>query len=168
MFVSLPQYEYPVPEGLAALGSKHWRVVQMRLHIPWFLLTVEHVDAEDDEVRMGYTLCIAWETDLADAIKNIESSRVRGLVAMIPAWASPSGQWTSRQITEVWLDSSDAGTFVTLIDVAGEKFDAGIREEPRVVGPTAELLLRLPPTKGRTLRPRTPRPGRARRRSSAV
>ena len=75
-----------MPEGLGAPGSKHWRVVEMTLHAPWFLLTVEHVDAEDEEIRLSYTLCIAWDTDLADAIKSIDPSRVRGLVVMMPAW----------------------------------------------------------------------------------
>jgi hypothetical protein len=168
MFQSLPQYEFPMPEGLGAPGSKHWRAVEMTLHMPWFLLTVEHVAEEDDEVRMSYTLCIAWDTDLADALKTIDTNRVRGLVAMMPAWASSSGQWSSRQIAEVWLSTNDSGTFVTLTDVAGEKFDAGVRGEGPVVSPTAELLLRLPPTKGRTLRPRAAGTGRARRRPTAT
>ena len=167
MFHSLPQYEFQIPEGLAAPGSKHWRAVVMTLHMPWFLLTLERVDDEDKDVRMSYTLCIAWETDLADAIKSIDANRVRGLVAMMPAWASPTGQWSSRQITEVWLDSGDNGTFVTLTDNAGERFDAGIRGEAPRAGSAGELLLRLPSSKQRTLRPRQAGSGRARRRAQA-
>jgi hypothetical protein len=163
MFHSLPQYEFHIPEGLAAPGSKHWRAVVMTLHMPWFLLTLDRVDDEDQEVRMTYTLCVAWDSDLADALKSIDAKRVRGLVAMMPAWASPTGQWSSRQITEVWLDSGDDGTFVTLTDAAGERFDAGIRGEPPRAGPAGQLLLRLPSGKQRTLQPRKAGSGRARR-----
>ena len=160
MFHSLPQYEFQVPEGLAGPGSKHWRAVVMTLHMPWFLLTLDHVEAEADPVRMSYTLCIAWDTDLADAIRSIDASRVRGLVAMMPAWASPTGQWSSRQITEVWRDVNDAGTFITLTDVAGEKFDAGVRGKAPVGGAGCELLLRLPASQPRVLRPRRAGSGR--------
>jgi hypothetical protein len=163
MFLSLPQYEFQMPEGLAAPGSRYWRAVEMTLHMPWFLLTVEHVDAEDKEVRMSYTLCLAWDTDLTDAIRAIDASRVRGLVAMMPAWASPTGQWSSRQITEVWLDINDNGTFVTLTDVAGEKFDAGIRGEVPAASDGGELLLRLPASKPRLLHPRKAGSARGRR-----
>ena len=99
---------------------------------------------------------VAWETDLADAIKSIDANRARGLVAMMPAWASPTGQWSFRQITEVWLDSGEDGTFVTLTDIADERFGAGIRGEPPRAGPAGELLLRLPSGKHRTPRPRLP------------
>lgn len=167
MFLSLPQYEFPMPEGLGAPGSRHWRAVEMTLHMPWFLLTVEHVAEEDEEVRLSYTLCIAWETDLADAIKTLDTTRVLGLVAMMPAWASPTGQWSSRQITEVWLSSNDDGTFVTLSDVSGERFDAGIRGEPAPDVSEGELILRLSPAKPRALRPRRSGSGRARRRAES-
>ena len=105
-------------------------------------------------------MCIAWDTDLADAIRSIDASRVRGLVAMMPAWASPTGQWSSRQITEVWQDVNDAGTFITLTDVAGEKFDAGVRGKAPVGGAGCELLLRLPASQPRVLRPRRAGSGR--------
>lgn len=165
MFLSLPQYEFQMPAGLNVPGGKHWRVVEMPLHAPWYLLTVEQVDTGNLDWAISHTLCIAWETDLADAIKSIEASRIRGLVAMIPAWASPTGQWSSRQINEVWLDSSEAGKFVTLFDVAGKKLEAGILIEPPKAGPSGELLLRLNGG-SRTLRPRSAGSGRTRRRSS--
>lgn len=144
MFLSLPQYESQFPQGLGEPGSKHWRVVEMQLHAPWFLLTVEHPAPEGDGFGMSYTLCIAWELDLAEALKAIEVERVRGLVAMMPGWASSTGQWASRQIAEVWLDTDDTGRFVTLRDVSGQAFDAGMRDEPPMASASSELLLRLP------------------------
>lgn len=157
MFLSLPQYEFQVPQGLGEPGSKHWRVVEMPLHAPWFLLTVAHPDPEGDGLGMSYTLCIAWELDLAEALKAIEVKRVRGLVAMMPGWASPTGQWSSRQILEVRLDADETGRYVTLMDASGEAFDGGMRGEPPRCSASSELLLQLSPgkSKPRRTQPRT-------------
>jgi hypothetical protein len=165
MFLSLPQYEFPVPEGLVEPGGKHWRVVEMPLHAPWYLLTVEQPPSDDVDWAPTHTLCIAWETDLADAIQTVDAARVRGLVAMIPAWASPTGQWSSRQICEVWLDTSEAGKVVTLLDAAGKTVDAGSFMEPAKDKPAGELLLRLRPN-APALRSRMAGARRFRKRSS--
>ncbi len=166
MFLSLPQYEFQVPQGLVEPGSKHWRVVEMPLHAPWFLLTVAHPDPVDAGFGMSHTLCIAWELDLAEALQSIEANRVRGLVAMMPAWSSPTGQWSSRTVTEVWLNTDETGKFVTFIDAIGEKFDGGIRGNLPTAGAESELLLRLPPVKTRALRRRSLGTGRGRHRAA--
>lgn len=168
MFLSHPQYELQVPQGLGEPGSKHWRVVEMPLHAPWFLLTVEHPEPEGEGLGMSYTLCIAWESDLADALKAIEGNRVRGLVAMTPGWASPTGQWSSRQILEVWLNADVTGRFVTLMDVSGEVFDGGMRGERPRAGASSELLLRLPPGKSRPRRAQSRKTGSSRPRAVPV
>lgn len=163
MFISLPTYEFPFPEGLADPDVKHWRVVELRLHAPWFLLTVEQQDPDDDEMTVSYTLCIAWGQDLADALKSIDAKRVRGLVAMMPAWCSPTGHWSSRQITEVWLRRDDSGQqCVALKDVAGEEFIGDFCGEPVPPDSAPELLLRLLPRKVRKPRARATAAGHAR------
>jgi hypothetical protein len=145
MFISLPEYEFHMPDCFGEPGSRHWRVVEISLHAPWFVLTVEHLDPKDNDVRMSSTLCIAWDTDLADAIKAIGASRVLGLTAMMPAWSSATGQWSSRPITEVWVNTDETGNFVTLKDAAGEIVDVGTRGIWPKTSVTSELLLRLPP-----------------------
>ncbi|MBI3346927.1 MAG: hypothetical protein HY020_06915 [Burkholderiales bacterium] len=167
MFLSLPQFEFQMPAGLSESdsGGRYWRAIQITLHAPWFMLTIEAADSGDADFYAIHTLCVACETDLADVIKADGAKRIRGLVAMVPGWASPSGQWSSRQITEVWLNSGDGGPFVTLIDVAGKKLDAGIRDDMESNGLAGELLLRLSPKKRRTQRPRGSASGRRRRRS---
>lgn len=161
MFLSLPQYEFPMPEGLNVPGGKHWRVVEMTLHSPWFLLTVERPDPGDLGWKPTHTLCIAWDTDLADAIKAVDAASMRGLVAMIPAWASPTGQWCSREINEVWLRSDESGKVVTLRDVAGKTLDVGVPMQTPPPDRKAELLLRLN-TRAPKLRPRVCVTGRGR------
>ena len=166
MFLSLPQYEFQVPQGLAEPGSKHWRVVEIPLHAPWFLLTVSYPDPEGASLGMSYTLCIAWELDLAEALQSIEANRVRSLVAMMPAWSSPTGQWSSRTVAEVWLDTDATGRFVTFIDTSGERFDGWVRGNPPTAGAESELLLRLPPVKTGTLRRRSLGTGRGQQRAA--
>lgn len=153
MFLSLPHYEFQAPQGLGEPGSRYWRVVEMELHAPWFLLSVLHPDPEGQGLGTSYTLCIAWELDLAKALRRIEAGQVGGLVAMMPGWATPTGTWSSRQITEVWLEADETGRFVTFKDAAGEEFDGRMRGIPPRSGAASELLLRLPPGRSRAQRP---------------
>jgi len=148
MFVSQPQYEFPFPPDLEQPGSQHWRVVELTLHAPWFLLSVEIFDAEIRDCSMTRTICIAWDHDLADVLRGLEPDRVLGIVCMMPAWASPTGQWSSREVREVWTCTSDAGQSVLLCDAAGQEFDCG--PVPEHVEPMKkDLLLRVAPAKPR-------------------
>lgn len=61
MFATHPQHEFPVPKGLADPGSQHWRLIELVLHLPWYLLTVAAVP-EEDEAMLTQTWCLAWET----------------------------------------------------------------------------------------------------------
>lgn len=165
MFVSQPQYEFPFPPALEQPGAQHWRMVELTLHAPWFLLSVEIVDPNEPEHRMTRTLCIAWEHDLADAIRSLDAARVKGIVCMMPAWQSATGQWSSREISEVWLCRSASGQHVVLCDVEGQKFDCGLIPE-HAEPVQQELLLQLKPKRPAT-RQRPPQPGGRRSRRAA-
>lgn len=166
MFVSRPEYEFPIPPVLERPGSQHWRMVELTLHAPWFLLSVEIVDAEDPEMAMTRTLCIAWDNDLAEVLNGLEPERVKGIVCMMPAWQSANGQWTSREVREVWRCRSAAGRSILLRDSAGEAFDCGLL--PDHVEPIERELLLLvpPPAPPRRKRPQ-PQPCRQGRRARA-
>lgn len=148
MFVSHPQYLFPLPPALGDPGAQHWRVVELTLHAPWFLLSVEIFDEEIAGCSMTRTLCIAWDTDLADVLRSLDVERVTGIVCMMPAWQSSNGQWSSREIREVWVCSSAAGQSVLMFDAAGQEFDCGLvpeHSEPI----TKELVLRVAPANPR-------------------
>ncbi|WP_444764479.1 hypothetical protein [Roseateles sp.] len=137
--------------------------MELTLHAPWFLLSVEVVDQDEPDLSIMRTLCIAWEYDLADVLRSLEAGRVKGIVCMMPAWQSPTGQWWSREIREVWAYSSTSGKHVVLADTAGEKFDCGLIPE-HVGDVEMELLLRVDPKpsgQGRNRRSRrAARPGK--------
>lgn len=149
MFVSYPEHEVPIFAAFAEPGTRHWRVIELPLHAPWFLLTIELPDPDGTHMSLSHTLCIAREHDLVLALQTIDAERVLGLVAMRPGWTSPSGQWTSRGVSEVWLRQADGYEYVVLKDAGGEEFDAGVAVQKPVLPVSDNLLLRLAPRKAR-------------------
>jgi len=144
MFVSRPEYEFPIPPTLRDPGTQLWRLVELSLQSPWFLVSVEIVDPVEPDVSITRTLCVAWENDLADMLRRLDAKRVKGIVCMMPAWQSPTGQWWSREIREVWLHHSPSGEHIVLADADGKEFDCGLT--PDHVGEVEkELLLRVDP-----------------------
>jgi hypothetical protein len=153
MFVSQPQYEFPFPPDLDHPGSQHWRMVELTLHC-----------------SLTRTICIAWDTDLCEVLQSLEAGSVMGIVCMMPAWQSSNGQWSSREIREVWLHTSGVGRSVVLRDADGQQFDCGL--VPEHVSPVhEELVLRVAPAqphrRQRTQRKSPPPANRRARRSSA-
>jgi hypothetical protein len=69
---------------------------------------------------------------------------------MVPGWKAPCGQWTSREVHEVWL-ASDAGgqQFLQLIDADGQALDVGLPTEPDAAVSDRELLLKFKPRRRR-------------------
>lgn len=144
MFVSLPQYKFPFPANLGDPGSQYWRIVELTLHAPWFLLSIVIGKSEDADFNLTQTLCIGWDSDLTDLLRSLEPKRIKGIVCMLPAWQSANGQWTSHEVREVWLCRSTAGESVVLTDSAGRKFDGEMALD-HVAPVEHELLLSLPP-----------------------
>lgn len=129
MFVSHPQYAFPVPRGLADAGTQHWRLIEFVLHTPWFLLTVDELTEEGD-FMLTRTWCIAWERDLAQLLATIDTRQIQGLVCILPGWSSKAGQWASREIREVWLiRTEDAKEYVRFLDAEGKEFDGGLQPD---------------------------------------
>ncbi|RTL41054.1 MAG: hypothetical protein EKK53_14280 [Burkholderiales bacterium] len=170
MFVSQPQYEFPFPPGLEQPGCQHWRMVELTLHAPWFLLTVEVFDTEIRDCSMSRTICIAWDYDLAEVLRGLDAELVLGIVCMVPAWASPNGQWSSKEVREVWMCSSLAGQSVLLVDAVGQEFDCGL--VPEHVEPVKkDLVLRVAPVRPQRRphsRRNTPPTGTGRRRRAST
>jgi hypothetical protein len=130
MFVSHPKYEVFLPEGLIDPGSKHWRLIEISLHTPWFLLTLREL-TEEREISLTRTWCIAWERDLAHILDTIDTDTVCGLICIVPGRNARARQWTSREIREVWLvRTEDAEERVRFLDLDGREFDAGLRSDP--------------------------------------
>lgn len=145
MFITHPEHEFPIPRGLANQGSQHWRLVEFVLHVPWFLVTVTASSATNGGM-LTHTWCIAWERDLVHLLTSIDTKRIQELVCMMPGWSSRSGQWSSREVREVWLTCTiDAREFLWFIDREGNEFHGGVQAEQMEKVGERRLLLKLKP-----------------------
>ncbi|PTT92573.1 hypothetical protein DBR42_01670 [Pelomonas sp. HMWF004] len=142
MFVSRPQYERALPAGLEHPAARQWRIVELALNAPWFLLSLKVVDDQEPALSVLQTLCIASDQDLVGLLTGVDPARVGGVVCMLPPWHSPTGQWCSREVWEVWQCHSDAGHRITFVDKAGQPFDPGLGSESTVLA-ARELVWRL-------------------------
>lgn len=146
MFSCYPEHEFHAPRGLAAPDARHWRLMEIVARTPWFLLTVEMPDENDAGANISTTWCIAWERDLVHTLNTIDTAMIRGLVCMLPAWATPTKQWTAREVGEVWLTRTEAAEeYVSLTDPTGEEFGGVLCSNRTATVTEKRLLLRLEP-----------------------
>lgn len=128
MFISHPTYEFPVPVAWAS-DERHWRIIELNLELPWFILSIERRDANSDATFVQ-SYCFAWDDDLAAFLQTVDHGFIRGLVCMAPGRKSVSGHWTSHEVSEVWLAHDEDGIpFLELIGVDGQLLDVGIRSQ---------------------------------------
>lgn len=121
MFVSLPQFESPVPHALAVPDAKYWRTVQLSCAIPWFIAMF---DVREDGEWHERTLCLCWHTDLMSLIASTDANMcLVSLQLMMPPWLSATAVWSSREIRKVWLvQDADRGEVLVLADPDGREF----------------------------------------------
>lgn len=145
MFATHPEHEFPVPKGLADPGFQHWRLIELVLHVPWYLLTVAAVP-EEDEARLTQTWCLAWEHDLAHLLTTLDTGRVSGLICMMPGRTAKNPQWTSKEVREVWLARTDDDSeIVQFIDFEGNALEDCSKVHPSASVVERRLLLRMEP-----------------------
>ena len=141
MFITEPYHEFVLPAGLTASGTRHWRMLRLSLHAPWFVLTVE---IPDGDVYFARTVCIAWDTDLVDFLESLgDNAKAVALLCMTPGWCSPTGQWSARKVREVWSARASDGRVVILRDEHGQEFGDRVREEPLQAVADHRLILRI-------------------------
>lgn len=156
MFVSRPQYERALPAGLEHPAARQWRIVELALNAPWFLLSLEVVDDVEPALSVLQTLCVASDQDLLGLLSSIDPAHVRGIVCMLPAWHSSIGQWCSREVLEVWQCTSDSGRQMLLVDKAGQYIDLGTGSDNSVPA-NRQLVVRV--SSGSTARSAAPAAG---------
>jgi len=146
MFITQPDHEFLLPIEPGVAGSRHWRAVRLSMHAVWFVLTVEVPDGEVSFVR---TICIAWDTDLVDVLESLGDAKAVGLLCMTPGWCSPTGQWSARDVREVWVASASIGRAVILRDADGNEFGDQSRTVSSRELSDRRLILRLESSCGR-------------------
>jgi len=99
MFVSLSDFEFPLPAELAEPGSHYWRAVELSLNSSWFVATLCST-GEDQGYRR--TMLVSWDTDLVQILENMIGGYLEALLFMAPPWHSADGQWRTHPIKQIW------------------------------------------------------------------
>ena len=145
MFVTNPSYEFfPVGE-FATSDARHWRLVNLSLPAPWFVLTVE---VADDGLSRLRTLCIAWDTDLLRVLESLNGAKAIALLCMWPGDCPRAGRWSSRQVCEVAVVATAEGQEIVFCDEHGAEFGDRPRTKPQSFTGSRRLILRLDPQSG--------------------
>lgn len=128
MFITFPPFELHPPAGVMVGDARRWRMMQIPLHVPWFMVSVEVFDPETNLGRVQ-TFCFAREVDLTTFLSTVEAEKVNGLVCMAPGWMSASGSWTSHSVRQVWLATTAAGTHLVLSGLDGQILDVQLSSD---------------------------------------
>lgn len=106
MFVSVPSYRFPMPAGLAAPGVDYWRTLYTSVNSAWYILSL-HV--EEEGVARVLTLLFWWDSDVVDAIDELNPVKIESLICILPVTPN-EGPTNGRSvaISEIWeLDVSE-------------------------------------------------------------
>lgn len=116
MFVSMPEFQFHVPEPLAAPGAFYARAMSLSTHAAWFVLTIRLPEPDP----LAETFLLAWDTDVVDALKT-SPGKLESLLFVAPQRAGRRYRWIAREIAEVWeaTDPSDESECVLMITEDG-------------------------------------------------
>jgi len=139
MFISAPAFEQRVPRELLPPGGRAWRVLELSLLVPWYVVTV----AADEGIAQ--TFLVAWDSDLLAFLEPGAQNTITSLTFFAPP-SNAIGNWTAREVRSVWkawFGSGENSFCLSFRDDNGEFWNstssASIAQTSR-----RELLMRLP------------------------
>jgi hypothetical protein len=115
MFVSLPEYRFHVPEGIAEPGAQYWRTLAISCNCAWFLLTLHPAT----DVGLQDTFLLTWDTDVADGIESLQRD-VASLLCIAPPDSEVRSSWSSFGIAEVWRATDPEAEDIPCVLFVGE------------------------------------------------
>ena len=141
MFVTLPEYRFPVPSGLFPPGARHWRTVELSMNTAWFALTIRR-NVPDTGTE---TFLLVWDTDLVDAIAALDAE-VLSLLCLAPAMSGRERGWRSIRVREIWdaAQTDDGSPCILFIDEDGGEY-AGLFFDKIQGAVRDRLLVRVRP-----------------------
>lgn len=155
MFFTFPHYEFRMPTGLVAPDARHWRVMELSLHLPWFIVSVLKRDPVADTTFVS-AYFFAWENDFTSFLPTLSAKEVIGVACMAPGWKSANANWTSHEVREVWsARSEDGSTYLELVGADGEVLDVGLASDPLPGEQSRTQLLKIRPRRRPRLAPKS-------------
>jgi hypothetical protein len=122
MFLSMPEFQFKVPEPLGAPGATFSRALTLATHAAWFVLSVR--GRTRDASRESFL--IAWDADVAHALETSDAELV-SLMLVAPGAAG----WVSRCVKEVWhaTDPKEPETpAILMVDENGDEYSGFFME----------------------------------------
>ena len=119
MFVSMPEFQFSVPAGLAVPGAVYARAMGLSTCAAWYVLTIRGNEAG----RPLHTFLLAWDSDVINAIQTADGKLV-SLMFIAPRAAAAGSGWYAKEIVEVWEASDpeqEDGTCVMMVTADGEE-----------------------------------------------
>jgi len=119
MFVTHEPFKSPFPFQLPG-GSTTWHVVELMLHTPWLLITVED-EEEEDAIR---TYFLSGTDVLLQLLNNPTLGKTRGVQLVLPPGWSPTREWCFVRIRRIERDLRSAGAVRSSVitSVSGQRF----------------------------------------------
>jgi len=116
MFVSMPEFQFHVPEPLAAPGAFYARAMSLSTHAAWYILTVRMPEPHG----VAETFLLAWDTDVVGALKT-SPGQLESLLFVAPRRVGRRHRWVAKDVVEVWeaTDPSDDSECVLMIGEDG-------------------------------------------------
>lgn len=146
MFVTHEPFKSPFPFQLPG-GSTTWHVVELMLHTPWLLITVED-EEEEDAIR---TYFLSGTDVLLQLLNNPTLGKTKGVQLVLPPGWSPTREWCFVRIRRVERELRSATGAVlssVITSVGGQRF-GGFPIEPTVREDSdLALILELPVADG--------------------
>ena len=115
MFVTLPDYKFHIPPGLAQPGAQYWHTLSISCNSAWFLLTLH--PATDEGFQD--TFLLSWDTDVADGIESLQRE-VASLMCVAPPASAARISWSSFAIKEVWRATDPEAEDIPCVLFVGE------------------------------------------------
>lgn len=114
MFVTVPDFEFPVPAQLRSqAAARYWRALSLQHFSAWHIVTMRVVEGRDEHLS---SLVFAWDQDLLEAIEEPGPGALVSLTSMV---AIDPHHWTAVPIREVWKGNDpnqDGRPCVVLVD----------------------------------------------------
>jgi hypothetical protein len=119
MFVAKSICEAPAMAALARNGDRFFHAMEISGFLPWFIVTATITEGDE---RYGWTVCCAWDRDVADICRPVNGREVRSIQQVCPSGDRSSG-WQLRNIAKLWHARQSQGLEVVVLeDDDGQEF----------------------------------------------
>ncbi len=130
MFVSMPDFQFHVPEPLGVPGASYSRAMALSTHAAWFVLTVRMTGPD----QSPETFLLSWDFDVVGVLKSSQG-KLESLLFVAPQRIGRRYRWVTKHIVELWeaIDPSDESACVLMVAEDGQEHSGYFMEADKGV-----------------------------------